>query len=167
LTGKIIAIMAEEQGIGCRQRKFCAGPAAAREVETNVAIEDVDLYSEAKYRGVLPLKLVRQLADLTQRVLELEGRDSTYLDENNRFLKARIARLAGLALAEVNGRIDCYLIELHDAAAFTLKARRRLFAFEADGRFSPAPAPDFWYDVAAIELTERLESCERRRDFRV
>jgi hypothetical protein len=106
--------------------------------ETNVPIEDLAFYHEAKYRGVLPQELVRQLAALTQRVLKLDGRDSSYLDENNRFLTARIARLANVALVAGNGRVDCLLIELGDETAFRLQ--RQFFSFEADD----LQAPDDW-----------------------
>jgi hypothetical protein len=123
-----------------------------------VPIEDVEFYHEVKYRGVLPPGLVRQLAVLAWRVLEVDGRESTYVDENNCFHAARIARLDNVAVAETGGRVACYLIELNDPAAFRLKARRRLFAFEADGQFCPAPIPDLWYNMAVTTLMLRLDS---------
>jgi hypothetical protein len=86
-------------------------------------IEDIELYSEAKYRGALPPKLVRQLAILAFRVLEVDGRESCYADEDNRFLKARIARLDNVAIAEANGKVECYSIELNDPAALRLLAK--------------------------------------------
>ena len=42
-----------------------------------------------------------------------------------------------MAIAETDGRVACYLIEEGDPAALRLKARRRLFSFEADGQFRP------------------------------
>ena len=100
-------------------------------------IEDVELYHKAKHGHFLPPELVRQLATLTRRVLEIDGRESVYVDENNRFLTARIARVDNVAIAETDGRVACYLIEEGDPAALRLKARRRLFSFEADGQFRP------------------------------
>ena len=122
----------------------------------------VALYGEAKYRGVLPQMLVRQLADLTKRVLELDGRDSVYVDESNRFIVARITRLDNMAIVQVNGWIECYLIALKDTSALRLLARRRLFGFEADDsgalRLVDFDYPDIWYDVVAIELIQRLDT---------
>jgi hypothetical protein len=123
-----------------------------------VPIEDVQLYHKTKHGPVLPPELVRQLATLVWRVLEIDGRESSYVDESNRFLTARIARLDNIAVAETNGRIDCYLIEEDDPAALRLKARRRLFSFEADDRFCPPEAePDLWYHVAVTELINALD----------
>jgi hypothetical protein len=90
-----------------------------------VRVEDIEFYDKAKHDLVLPQELVRQLGALVWRVLEFDGRESTYDDENGRFLKPLIVRLDGMALVEADGRIECYLIELDDAAAFQLKARRR------------------------------------------
>jgi hypothetical protein len=122
--------------------------------------DSLDFYHEAKYRGVLPPELAGQLAALTQRVLELDARDSAYVDENNSLLEARIARLANMALVESNQRVDCYLIELNDPAAFRL--RRRFFAFETDDprnwRLEERDDPDLWYNVAVSELQARLDS---------
>ena len=126
-------------------------------------IEDIEFYSEAKYRGILPPELVRQLATLASRVLEVDGRESSYVDENDCFRTARIARLDNMAIAEDNRRVAGYLIELNDPAAFRLKARRRLFSFEADDfgtlrlKESAGP-PDLWYNVAATELMQSLDS---------
>ena len=63
-----------------------------------------------------------------------------------------------MAIAAANGRVDCYLIEEGDPGAFRLKARRRLFSFEADDRFcSPEAEPDLWYHVAVTELINALD----------
>jgi hypothetical protein len=125
-------------------------------------IEDIEFYHEAKYRGILPQELVRQLAALTQRVLELDGRESVYVDENSRLRTARIARIATIALVETNGRVDCHLIELNDPAAFRL--RRRFFSFETadrhNWRLEERGDPDIWYNVAITELQARLDSCQ-------
>jgi hypothetical protein len=104
---------------------------------------------------------------LAWRVLQVDGRESSYIDENDRFHKARIARIpAGMAVVEGGGKVECYLIEEGDDAAFRLKARRRLFAFEADDpmapgnwRFRPASPPDIWYNMAVTTLMLRLDSC--------
>jgi hypothetical protein len=64
-----------------------------------------------------------------------------------------------------SGNVECYLIEESDTAAFKLKARRRLFAFEADDlmalgnwRFRPASPPDIWYNMVVTTLTLHLDS---------
>ena len=125
-------------------------------------IEDMELYHEAKYRGILPQEFVRQLATLASRVLEIDGRESVYVDENNRFRTARIARLDNMAIAEDNRRITGYRIELNVPAAFRL--RRHLFAFEADDLGAPADwrleesgTPDIWYNPSAIDLMLHLD----------
>ena len=76
----------------------------------------------------------------------------------------KIARLDGIALVEANGKVECYLIEDSDAAGFRLKAKRRLFEFEADDSMAPADwrlkesaPPDFWHNAAVTELTQRLD----------
>jgi hypothetical protein len=125
-------------------------------------IEEIELYSDARS---LPPELVRQLAALVPRVLEVDGRESICVGENGRFLGARIARLDNMAIAKTNGRVACYLIEVNDDDAFRLKAKRPLLAFDADDLEAPAdcrlkesaPSPDFWYDVAVIELISTLD----------
>jgi hypothetical protein len=126
-----------------------------------VPIEGLELYHEAKYHGVLPQELVRQLATLASRVLEIDGRESVYIDENGRLRTARIARIATMALVEGSRRVECYLIELNDPAAFRL--RRHFFSFAAD---DPNPAnwrleergdPDLWFNVAVTELQAHLD----------
>jgi hypothetical protein len=125
-------------------------------------IEDLELYHEAKYRGILPQELVRQLATLASRVLEIDGRESVYVDENGHFRMARIARLDNMAITEANRRVAGYLIELNNPAASRL--RQHLFAFEADDLEAPADwrlgesgTPDFWYNPAAIDLMLHLD----------
>ena len=68
-----------------------------------------------------------------------------------------------MALIEANRKIECALIEESDAATFRLKARRRLFGFQADDpmapgnwRFCPAGAPDIWCNMTVTLLTTRL-----------
>jgi hypothetical protein len=60
---------------------------------------------------------------------------------------------------EVDGRVDCYLIELNDDAAHRL--RRRMFAFEIDDlgalRLEDSGPADLWYNTAVSELTQRLD----------
>jgi hypothetical protein len=42
-------------------------------------------------------------------MLQIDGRESVYLDENGRFHTARIARFNGLAIAAANGEVsDCH-----------------------------------------------------------
>jgi hypothetical protein len=75
---------------------------------------------------------------LVWRVLLVDGRDSSYVDENDCFRIARIARLpASMAVVESSGKVECYLIEEGDDDAFRLKAKRRLFTFYADDLMAP------------------------------
>jgi hypothetical protein len=124
-------------------------------------IEAIEFYHEAKHGPALPEELVRQLATLARRVLELDGRESSYVDEDNRFHNAKVARLDGMALIEDDRSVDCRLIELGDAAGLRLKAKRRMFSFEADDfgvpRLKESGPPDTWYNVAVTELTQRLD----------
>jgi hypothetical protein len=128
-------------------------------------IEAIEFYHERRDGPVLPDELVRQLAALAWCVLELDGREeSPYLDEDNRFLTGKVARLDAMALLEDDRRVDCFLIELGDDAAFNLKAKRRLFSFEADDfgvpadwRLKESGAPDLWYNVAVTEFAQRLD----------
>ena len=126
--------------------------------------EDIEFYHETRYRGTLPLQLVRQLAALASRVLEADGRESIGVDENNRFVTARIARTDGMAIAAANRKVEGYLIEIDDPAAFRLKARRRVFAFEAGDLTAPADwrlenprDPDIWYNPTVTDLMWRLD----------
>jgi hypothetical protein len=102
-------------------------------------IEDIEFYDERRDLSldVLSPSLIHQLSRLVRRVLQADGRESSYVDESDRFLMARIARLENVAIAETDRRIACYLIELHDSAALGLKARRRLFSFEAGDSMTP------------------------------
>jgi hypothetical protein len=129
-------------------------------------IEDIEFYDERRDLSldVLSLGLIRQLSHLVWRVLQVDGRESSYVDESDRFLTARIARLENVAIAETAGRIACYLIEIDDPAALRLKARRRLFSFEVadsitpgDWRFRPASPPDIWYNMAVTTFMLRLD----------
>jgi hypothetical protein len=100
---------------------------------------------------------------MAERVLEVDGRESSYVDENDCFRTARIARLDNIAIAEASGKVEGYLIELNDPTAFRLKAKRRLFSFEADDFGAPrlkesAGPPDLWYNTAVSGLTQRLDS---------
>jgi hypothetical protein len=133
-----------------------------------VPFEDIDFYSERRDLSldVLSLNLIRQLSHLVWRVLQVDGRESSYVDENDCLRAARIARLpAGMAIIGGSGKVECYLIEEDDTAAFKLRARHRLFAFEADDlmapgnwRFRPASPPDIWYNMAVTTLTLHLDS---------
>ena len=128
--------------------------------------KDIEFYVETRDLSldVLCLDLIHQLSHLVWRVLRVDGHESSSIDESNRFLTARIARLDGLALFEANGRVECYLIEEADAAGFKFKARRRLFSFEADDfgapgnwRFDPTAPPDLWYNMTVTTLMMRLD----------
>jgi hypothetical protein len=131
-------------------------------------IEDIEFYSERRDLSldVLSLNLIRQLSHLAWRALQADGRESTYVDENDRFHTARIAPIpAGMAVVEGGGKVERYLIEEDDDDAFRLKARRRLFAFEADDpmapgnwRFRPASPPDIWHNMEMTTLMLRLDS---------
>jgi hypothetical protein len=131
-------------------------------------IEDIEFYVERRDLSldVLSLNLIRQLSHLAWRVLQVDGRESSYVDESDCFRTARIARIpAGIAVVEGGGKVECYLIEEGDDDAFRLKARRRLFAFEADDlmalgnwRFCPTSPPDIWYNMAVTTLMLRLDS---------
>jgi hypothetical protein len=130
-------------------------------------IEDIEFYDERRDLSldVLSLDLIRQLSHLVWRVLQVDGRESSYVDENGRFITARVARLENVAIAETDRRVACYLIEIDDPAALRLKARRRLFSFEAgdsttpgDWRFRPTSPPDIWYNMAVTTLMLRLDS---------
>jgi hypothetical protein len=72
-------------------------------------LEDIEFYHARKHGAVLPPVLVRQLAALARRVLVLDGRESSYVDENNRFLTGKIARLDTMALIEDKQNVDCFL----------------------------------------------------------
>ena len=128
--------------------------------------EHLDFHHQTRHGSALSPELVRQLATLAWSVLQGVGRESSYLDENNRFLTAKIAPLYGLALTENDGSVACYLMELGDDAAFNLKAKRRVFRFAADDLGSPADwrlveafeEPDFWYNMAITDLMDCLDS---------
>jgi hypothetical protein len=130
-------------------------------------IDDIEYYEEGRGLSldVLSLDLIRQLSYLTRRVLEADGRESGYVDEHDRVLTARIARLDNtMALAEANEKVGCFLIETGDDAAFRLKARRRLFSFEADDfmapgnwRFCPVAPPDIWYNMTVTTLATHID----------
>jgi hypothetical protein len=75
-------------------------------------IEEIEFYDERRDLSldVLSLNLIRQLSHLVCRVLQADGRESSYVDENGCFLAARIARLENVAIAETEGRVACYLM---------------------------------------------------------
>lgn len=131
-----------------------------------MSVMDVEYYAERRDLSldVLSYDLVRQLSHLTWRVLATDGRESSYVDDDDCFVKAKIARLDGLALVEANGKVEGYLNEQSDVAGFQLKAKRRMFYFAADDfgvhgdwRLCPVAPPDIWYNAVATPLSMRVD----------
>ena len=106
---------------------------------------------------VLTEREIVELTDLTRRVLERDGRESSYIGKNHRLVAAPVTRLDNMALIKGDRRIECHLILERDAAAIQLQCLMFAFAVDDSGswRLETGDA-DIRYDAAIVDLREHL-----------
>jgi hypothetical protein len=129
-------------------------------------VEDIEFYDERRHLSldVLSPGLISQLSHLVWRVLQADGRESSYVDENDRLLSTRVARLENVAIRR-DRQADRMLPDRDrrprrppaqsEGAPVLLRGRRLHDARRL--AIPPASRPDIWYNMAVTTFMLRLD----------